>query len=140
MRYSITIILIIVLVISFTGCNTQNTKIMDKQDEHLSAKVEYQNITPQEAKKRLDEEKNIILLDVRTPEEYAEKHIPGSILIPVNVIEEEAPLILTDKNNPVFVYCRSGRRSITAAESLIKLGYTQVYNLGGIIDWPYETE
>lgn len=100
----------------------------------------YSNIKPAEAKKRLESEKGIILLDVRTQEEYAEKHIPNSMLIPVDVIEEEAPAKLTDKNAVIFVYCRSGRRSAAASEALVKMGYTGVYNLGGIIDWPYETE
>lgn len=100
----------------------------------------YTDIQPEEAKKRLESEKGIILLDVRTQEEYDEKHIPNSRLIPVDVIEKEAPATLTDKNTTIFVYCRSGRRSVTASEALVKMGYTKVYNLGGIIDWPYETE
>ncbi|HEY9059610.1 MAG TPA: rhodanese-like domain-containing protein [Pseudobacteroides sp.] len=100
----------------------------------------YSNISPEEAKKRLDNEKGIILLDVRTREEYEEKHIPGSLLIPVDAIETEAPNKLTDKNAVIFVYCRSGRRSVTASEALVKMGYKNVYNLGGINDWPYETE
>ncbi|MCX7746196.1 MAG: rhodanese-like domain-containing protein [Clostridia bacterium] len=101
--------------------------------------LRYTDINPQEAKKRLESEEGIILLDVRTQEEYEEKHIPGSLLIPVDIIEKEAPSKLTDKNANIFVYCRSGRRSITASEALVKMGYTKVYNLGGIIDWPYET-
>lgn len=100
----------------------------------------YSDISPEEAKKRLDNEKGIILLDVRTKEEYEEKHIPGSLLIPVDIIETEAPNKLTDKNAVIFVYCRSGRRSVTASEALVKMGYKNVYNLGGINDWPYETE
>jgi rhodanese-related sulfurtransferase len=77
---------------------------------------------------------------VRTEEEHSEKHIPNSILIPVDIIEKEAATKLLDKNAPIFVYCRSGRRSITASETLVKMGYADVYNLGGIIDWPYETK
>ena len=83
-------------------------------------------------------EKGIILLDVRTLEEYEESHIPNSILMPVDSIEKEAPAKLTDKNANIFVYCRSGRRSTTASEALAEMGYSNVYNLGGIIDWPYE--
>jgi len=100
----------------------------------------YADITPAEAKKRLDSDKSIVLLDVRTQEEYDEKHIPGSILIPVDELEKRAELELPDKNAEIFVYCRSGRRSVTASEILVRLGYTGVYNLGGINDWPYEVE
>ncbi len=102
--------------------------------------ISYSHISPAEAKNRLDSEAGIVLLDVRTPEEYAVIRIPGSILIPVEIIEEEALSRLPDRSAPVFIYCRSGRRSITAAEILLNLGYTNVYDLGGIIDWPYATE
>lgn len=77
---------------------------------------------------------------MRTKEEYAEKHIPGSMLIPVDALEKEAPSKLNDKNATILVYCRSGRRSVAASEVLVKLGYTNVYNLGGIMDWIYETK
>lgn len=115
----------------------EKSKSMETTLAHVPS---YKNIKPEEAKKRLDNEKGIILLDVRTEEEYAEKHIPNSLLIPVEVIEEEAPSKLSDKSATIFVYCRSGRRSVTASETLVKMGYTNIYNLGGINDWPYETE
>ena len=99
----------------------------------------FQSIAPEEALERLENEEGIVLLDVRTPAEYAEGHIPGSLLIPLQTLAQEAPEQLTDKEAPIFVYCRSGRRSIEAAEILVEQGYTQVYDLGGIIDWPYET-
>ena len=100
----------------------------------------YANISAEEAKSRLDSGEEIILLDVRTPAEHFETRIPNSMLIPVDQIEEEALTRLPDKNATIFVYCRSGRRSVTASRALVKMGYTSVYNLGGIIDWPYETE
>jgi rhodanese-related sulfurtransferase len=100
----------------------------------------WQNITPREAKERLSAEKGIILLDVRTQAEYDEIHIPGSMLIPLDVLKSEAPARLPVKDAVLFVYCRSGNRSATAAGILAGMGYTRVYNLGGIIDWPYETE
>jgi len=96
-------------------------------------------IKPQEAKARLDKGESIILLDVRTEEEYNEKRISGSILIPVEGIDSDAPVKLTDKAAVIFVYCRSGRRSAIAVEVLTLMGYTKVYDLGGIEDWPYET-
>lgn len=92
-----------------------------------------------DVKKRLDTEKGIILLDVRTRDEYLEKHIPNSTLVPVNVLENEAIRKLPDKNAEIFVYCRSGNRSAMAVKILTKLGYTHIYNLGGIVRWPYET-
>jgi phage shock protein E len=100
----------------------------------------YINIKPEEAKEQLENNDDIILLDVRTKSEYLEEHIPGSTLIPLDELKENAESILTDKGAKIFLYCRSGRRSITAANILLELGYTNVYNLGGIIDWPYEKE
>lgn len=96
-------------------------------------------IDPTEAKKRLDMEKGIILLDVRTREEYLENHIPKSTLIPLNVLETEASNKLPDKQATIFVYCRSGNRSRAAVKRLLKQGYTSVFDLGGIIRWPYKT-
>ena len=96
-------------------------------------------INPSDAKKRLDIEKGIILLDVRTRDEYFERHIPKSTLIPVKDIENEASRKLPDKNAEIFVYCRGGNRSAMAVKILTKLGYTHIYNLGGIVRWPYET-
>ncbi|WP_088187054.1 rhodanese-like domain-containing protein [Desulfosporosinus sp. FKA] len=96
-------------------------------------------IDPSEAKKRLDTEKDIILLDVRTEREYVENHIPRSTLIPLNVLAREAGKKLPNKQTAVFVYCRSGNRSKAAVKMLLKLGYSNVYNLGGIIRWPYRT-
>ena len=98
------------------------------------------NITAEEAKKIMDTEKDYIILDVRTQEEFDEKHIPGAVLIPDYEITDKAEDILTDKNQLILVYCRSGRRSKLAAEELVKLGYTNIKEFGGIIDWPYETE
>ena len=100
----------------------------------------YMNINAQEAKKIMDTQENYIILDVRTREEFDEKHIPGAVLIPDYEIADKAEKILTDKEQLILVYCRSGRRSKLAAEELVKLGYTNIREFGGIIDWPYETE
>lgn len=131
---------LLVLSIGFMGCVTKEDNANNMNETPKSIEIQYQNILPADAKKRLESEKNIILLDVRTIEEYTEKHIPKSVLIPVDVIEDEAQKKLKDKSVPIFVYCRSGRRSVIASEALVKMGYTKVYNLGGIIDWPYEIE
>ncbi len=100
----------------------------------------FRSVEPEEALQRLESSEDIIMVDVRTPVEYAEERIPGSLLIPLQTLEEEAPQHLTDKETPVFIYCRSGRRSLEAAEILVELRYTNVYDLGGIIDWSYDVE
>ena len=100
----------------------------------------YMNITAEEAKRIMDSEEGCIILDVRTRAEYDEGHIPGAILIPNTEIEEKAENVLTDKDQMILVYCRSGRRSKLAAEILVELGYTNIREFGGIIDWPYEVE
>ena len=100
----------------------------------------YVNITAEEAKQIMDSEEGYIILDVRTQEEYNQGHIPGAILISHEEIAEKAEDVLTDKNQLILVYCRSGRRSKLAAEALVELGYTNIKEFGGIIDWPYEVE
>ena len=100
----------------------------------------YKQITPLEAKEIMDSEKDFLVLDVREKDEYESGHIPGAVLIPYTEIENKAEEIITDKNKQILVYCRSGRRSKIASESLAKLGYTYVKEFGGIIDWQWETE
>ena len=116
-------------IFSFVGCNQKEPPM----------KNTYEQITPAEAKEIMDTEQNYVILDVRTGEEFAEGHIVGAILIPDDEITEEAENILTDKEQQILVYCRSGRRSKNAASHLVELGYTNVIEFGGIIDWPYGT-
>ena len=103
-------------------------------------KAMYKQITPEEAKKIMDSGEEHIILDTREQDEFDEGHIPGAILIPYTEIESKAEEMITDKDKLILVYCRSGRRSKIAAEALSKLGYTNVKEFGGIIDWPYEVE
>lgn len=103
-------------------------------------KAMYEQITPEEAKKIMDSGTEHIILDTREQDEFDEGHIPGAILIPYTEIENKAEEMLPDKDKLILVYCRSGRRSKIAAEALSKLGYTNVKEFGGIIDWPYEVE
>ena len=98
----------------------------------------YDQITPQEAKTIMDTESDYIIIDARTNEEFAEGHIENAILIPEYEIADRADNELPDKDALILVYCRSGRRSKIASEELVKLGYTNVKEFGGIIDWPYE--
>ena len=103
-------------------------------------KAMYEQITAEEAKKIMDSGEEHIILDTREQGEFDEGHIPGAILIPYTEIENKAEEMLPDKDKLILVYCRSGRRSKIAAEALSKLGYTNVKEFGGIIDWPYEVE
>ena len=98
----------------------------------------YEQISGAEAKALMDSESGYIIIDARTQEEYDQGHIPGAILIPEYEIADRAENELPDKDQLILVYCRSGRRSKIAAEELVKLGYTNVKEFGGIIDWEYE--
>ncbi len=143
MLKTIFIIVASLVGIGFAACNIPINKTRNDTNAEVAAAdpvkaITYGNISPQEAKHRMENEEGVVLLDVRTPQEYSVAHIPNSLLIPLDLIEREAEIRITDKNAPIFVYCRSGRRSVEASAALIRLGYTQVYNLGGINDWPYE--
>ena len=125
------LMIILLAVMLLTACG---------QDKENNQGAVYVNITAEEAKQIMDTEEGYIILDVRTQEEYDEGHIPGAILIPDTEIEARAGEELTDKDQLILVYCRSGRRSKLAAEILVELGYTNIKEFGGIIDWPYAVE
>ena len=129
-RILIILFIVILITIIFTGCTS-----MEK--EQTGTETEYIKISAQEAKAIIESE-DVIILDVRTQEEYNEGHIENSVLLPVNDISAKAEEILTDKDAKILVYCRSGNRSATASKQLIKMGYTNVYDFGGINSWPYE--
>ena len=141
-------IISILLCILLTACgNDSSIGIIGGADGPTSIivsekgeKAMYEQITAEEAKKIMDSGEEHIILDTREQDEFDEGHIPGAILIPYNEIENKAEAMLPDKDKLILVYCRSGRRSKIAAESLSKLGYTNVKEFGGIIDWPYEIE
>lgn len=99
----------------------------------------YRQITMEEAVIMMEKEKDYIILDVRTPAEFAEKHIPNAINIPNEIIGTAEIPELPDQNQLILVYCRSGRRSKEAAEKLVALGYTNIVEFGGINDWTGET-
>ena len=104
-----------------------------KQEEAMKT---YEQISPQEAKKRMDNEEDVIILDVRTQEEYDSGHIKNAVCLPNEDILSE-PDILPDKGQQILVYCRSGNRSKQAAQKLADMGYENVLEFGGILDWPY---
>lgn len=105
--------------------------------ETTAGKVEYIKITPAEAKELIDTQE-VIILDVRTQEEFDGGHIKDAVLLDSGDISTKAESVLPDKDATILVYCRSGNRSATASKKLIELGYTKVMDFGGIIDWPYE--
>lgn len=122
-------LLILGLLLLLTACSSPT-----KNNQEMV----FLNITAEEARKLMDSEKDCIILDVRSREEYDQGHIPGAILIPDTEIEAKAADLLPDKDQLILVYCRSGRRSKLAAQSLADLGYTNIREFGGILDWPYE--
>ena len=121
------IIPILMALLLLSGCATQ------------SAKKTYRQITMEEAVTMLEEETGYTILDVRTAQEYSEKHIPGAINIANESIGTEDIPELPDKDQLILVYCRSGNRSKQASEKLVKLGYTNIVEIGGINSWPGET-
>lgn len=127
MRKIIPLIAALAAALSLGGCSAND------------APITYTSIPASEAKALMDSETDYIILDVRTEKEYADGHIPDAILIPDYEIAERAENELTDKSQLILVYCRSGRRSKNAAEKLAEMGYSNVKEFGGIIEWGYET-
>lgn len=118
---------ILMMLLLLTGCGAQ------------SSETAYRQISMEEAVTMMEEETEYIILDVRTAEEYSEKHIPGAINIANESIGTEDIPELPDKDQLILVYCRSGNRSKQASEKLVKLGYTNIVEIGGINSWPGET-
>ena len=134
------ILIMLMLIASFgtlVACGS-NDHIKETGDNSYSDKG-YQTITAEEAMEMMEKNDSYILLDVRTEEEFSEGHIEGAILIPDYELKEQAETKLPDKDALILIYCRSGRRSALAAKDLSDMGYTQVYDFGGIINWPYDT-
>ena len=143
MKFSkyITLICSAFMLILFSSCSseTPNRENKASNSQNEEKKAEYRKITVEKAKEMIDNDENVIIIDVRTETEYKEKHIPNAILIPNQTINNEPPSQLVDKNAVILVYCRSGSRSKAASKKLVEMGYTNIYDFGGIIDWSYET-
>ena len=120
------------LGLTLTACGTKT--------EETDQNTTFKGITAEEAMDLMETEEDYVILDVRTKEEYDEKHIKGAILVPNETIGNEEILELPDKDQMILVYCRSGNRSKQASEKLAKLGYTNVYEFGGINSWTGEVE
>ncbi len=134
--------LIIMFLISFslfglTACQGEGSNTNSNNNTTLST-IGYEQITQKEAKEIMDSGVEYIIIDARTDEEFAQGHIEGAILIPEYEIKDRAEQEIPDKDAVILVYCRSGRRSKIASEELVNLGYTNVKEFGGIIDWSYE--
>ena len=127
----LSVLSLILCLLSLPGCSTNR--------EGLQNNGSYHKIDMEEAKKMI-EEGDVILVDVRTEAEYQQGHIPGAILVSNDIIAKQASVQLTDRSAVYLVYCRSGVRSRQASEQLVDMGYEHVYDIGGIKDWPYETQ
>ena len=138
------ILLSVAAAVLLTGCSAGGGSSSGSSSSPGSAvsssESGFKTVTPAQAKARIDAKEDLVILDVRTKEEYDEGHIADSVLLPYDAITaESAAAKLPDKSKPVFVYCRTGRRSAIAAQTLADLGYTAVFDLGGIQSWPYGT-
>lgn len=124
------ILIVLGLTLSCVSCSKKET----------SSDPSYHLITSEEAAAMMEKETAYTIVDVRRPDEYAEGHIPGAVNIPNEEIGSERPSGLPDTDRLLLVYCRTGRRSRQAAEKLVSLGYTRVYDFGGILSWKGEVE
>ena len=118
-----------------SGCALSKTKADTAED--APGKAAYHKLSAEEAYEMMVSQE-VVIVDVRTPEEYDGGHIPNAILVPNESIGDDMPEALPDKEATLLIYCRSGRRSKEASEKLLKLGYKSIYEFGGVIDWPYE--
>lgn len=133
MKKSTLILLLVLSLFIAAGCSGRSL-----QDPPEGIKMSYLQIDSEKAKTIMETEKDYVILDVRTEEEYAEGHIPNAVLIPDYEIRERAEAELPDKDMLILVYCRSGNRSKTASAVLVERGYTNVVEFGGIRSWPYD--
>ena len=134
MKKIILIIIILTLIIIGVAC------IMNRKKRNIENEVIIKHVSMNDIVQIMEENENYIILDVRTQAEYNQGHIPNAICIPNETIDENVVNKLPDKNQMILVYCRSGNRSKQAAEKLKKLGYTNLIEFGGIIDWKGEIE
>ncbi len=130
-------LVVLVVVISCTG---RPAKAISEEATQIKSVItaQYRKISPVLAKEMIDSGEELIIVDVRTASEFSQGHIPDAILIPNETIGSTPPAELPDKEALILVYCRSGNRSAQAARKLVSMGYLNVYDFGGILDWPYE--
>lgn len=134
-------LLMLTTVLIFTACSGAKVATTNNETATVVATEVpiYHKLSAEEAKQKIDSGDALLIVDVRTEEEFKTGHIQDAILIPNETITIEQPTLLPEKNATILVYCRSGNRSKQAADKLVEMGYTQVYDFGGIVDWPYDT-
>ena len=146
MKRRVRLAAILLFCMIFAACGQAKGDSQITGDKNLSnaegstQEVTYEKISLEEAKQLMKDEEGYIILDVRTKEEFAEGHIPGAICVPNEIISDEMPGELPEKDQLILVYCRSGNRSKQASKKLAELGYTNIKEFGGIIDWDGEIE
>lgn len=146
MKRRVRLAAILLFCMIFAACGQAKGDSQITGDKNLSnaegstQEVTYEKISLEEAKQLMKDEEGYIILDVRTKEEFAEGHIPGAICVPNETISDEMPEELPEKDQLILVYCRSGNRSKQASKKLAELGYTNIKEFGGIIDWDGEIE
>ena len=128
MRKVVAVLLLLVMASAVTGCGGDTAD--DRKEQ-----AKYQRITADEAQVLMQKERDYLILDVRSPEEYAEGHIPHAINIPMEQFGEDPPKELPDRNQTIFVYCVKGIRSMNVANRLAHMGYKNIIEMGGIQDW-----
>lgn len=138
-KRSIYVFFLLLISIILSGCGAPKQESTPDVGQEPAAGT-FEQITQEEAKRIMDTESGFIILDVREQDEYDGGHIPGAVLMPHEQVAELADELLSEKDQLILVYCRSGRRSKIAAQTLADLGYTNIKEFGGIIDWKYETE
>jgi len=130
-------IFVLILVMTMAACG-DGLKPTQNEEQAQESKAMYHKISQEEAKERIDN--GVLFIDVREQDEYDSGHIVGAVLSPVGNIGNDIVNIVKDKDTEILIYCRSGNRSKVASDALVQLGYTNVYDFGGINTWPYETE
>ncbi len=138
--FGITLIIVVGIVILVRYMLNDQGSVENNNGNSGNGKSGYTQISMKEAEDDFKEKGDYIILDVRTEAEYEEGHIPGAICVPNEAIEDTEIKELPDKEQTIYVYCRSGNRSKKASEKLVKLGYTNIIEFGGIIDWEGEVE
>ena len=138
MKKYLAVIMAALMVTGLFGCEKQKKPTTDSVSESTISNS-YTQISMKEAVAMMEEEMDYIILDVRTPEEFVEKHIPNAVNVPNEAIGDDDIAELPNKNQLILVYCRSGNRSKQASKKLVELGYTNIYEFGGINEWTGET-
>ena len=141
MKKFLMLVFALVLAVSAVCFAAEQAPAPQQETAAVQQAASYKTLTPQEAKARMEQNPQAVVLDVRNQDEYAAGHLPNAVLLPVDLIEAksaEVAKVLPDKDAEILVYCRSGKRAHRASQALADMGYTNVEHIGGIMDWPYE--